>query len=98
MLKIVLIFKLFILSSMSIANNLYDFSFTNIDGKSLKLEKFKNKVVLVVNTASMCGLTKQLQTLENVYQNYKDKGLVIVGVPSKVLCKSIVRRKGKRFL
>jgi len=82
MLKIVLIFKLFILSSMSIANNLYDFSFTNIDGKSLELKNFKNKVVLVVNTASMCGLTKQLQTLEDVYQDYKDKGLVIVGVPS----------------
>ena len=41
MLKIVLIFKLFILSSMSIANNLYDFSFTNIDGKSLELKNFK---------------------------------------------------------
>ena len=82
MLKIVLILKLFILSSMSIANNLYDFSFTNIDGKSLELKTFRNKVVLVVNTASMCGLTKQFQKLEKVYQDYKDKGLVIVGVPS----------------
>ena len=82
MLKIVLILKLFILSSMSFSNSLYNFSFTSIDGKNLELKSFKNKVILLVNTASMCGFTKQYQALEQVYQNYKDKGLIVLGVPS----------------
>ena len=82
MLRIVLILKLFILSSMSFSNSLYNFSFTSIDGKNLELKSFKNKVVLLVNTASMCGFTKQYQALEKVYQDYKNKGLIVLGVPS----------------
>ena len=60
---------------MSYSNNLYEFSFTSIDGKKLELKSFKNKVILIVNTASMCGFTKQYEGLEKVYQDYKDKGL-----------------------
>ena len=82
MLRIVLILILLIFSRMSLSNNLYDFSFTGIDGKILEFNSFKEKVVLVVNTASMCGLTKQYDALEKVYQEYKAKGLVIVGIPS----------------
>ncbi len=82
MLRIVLILKIFIFTSMSLSNNLYDFSFTGIDGKSLELKSFKNKVVLVVNTASMCGLTKQYDSLEDLYQTYKDEGLIVIGIPS----------------
>ena len=82
MLRIVLILQLFILSNLSLSNTLYNFSFTSIDGKNLELKSFKDKVVLIVNTASMCGFTKQYESLEQVYQNYKDKGLVIIGVPS----------------
>ncbi len=61
----------------------YDFSFkTLIDGKILPLSDFKGSVILIVNTASQCGFTSQYEGLEKLYQNYKDKGLVIIGVPS----------------
>lgn len=64
------------------AKTAHDFSFTGIDGKPLPLEQFSGKVVLVVNTASECGYTPQYEDLEALWQANRDKGLVIVGVPS----------------
>jgi glutathione peroxidase len=61
--------------------NAYDFSFTSIDGDPLPLSSFKGKPVLVVNTASKCGLTPQYEGLEKLWSDYKDKGLVVLGVP-----------------
>ena len=60
----------------------HDFSFTAIDGTELPLSDFKGKTVLVVNTASQCSFTKQYGPLQTLYEEYKDRGLVIVGVPS----------------
>ena len=60
----------------------YQFTFTSIDGKPMSMADFKGKTVLVVNTASQCGFTPQYTALEAVYKKYKDKGLVVVGVPS----------------
>ncbi len=61
----------------------YDYSFTTLIGeKPLPLSQFKGKVVLVVNTASQCGFTKQYSGLQKLYDTYRDKGLVILGVPS----------------
>ncbi len=59
-----------------------DFAFTAIDGTPLPLSAFAGKVVLVVNTASFCGFTKQYDGLQKLYAAYKDRGLVVLGVPS----------------
>ncbi|MCC9600070.1 glutathione peroxidase [Stieleria sp. JC731] len=53
----------------------------DIDGKEVDLEDYEGKVVLIVNTASQCGLTPQYTGLEALYQKYKDKGFVILGFP-----------------
>lgn len=64
------------------ASELYRYSLKKVDGSSQELKSFKDKVVLVTNIATRCGYTPQLDGLEKLYQKYKDKGLVILGVPS----------------
>lgn len=59
----------------------YDFSAGSLQGKDISMDTYKGKVVLVVNTASKCGLTPQYEGLEKLYREYKDKGLVILGFP-----------------
>lgn len=59
----------------------YDFNATSLQGKEVGMDTYKGKVVIVVNTASKCGLTPQYEGLEKLYREYKDNGLVILGFP-----------------
>lgn len=61
--------------------SVYDFSATDIRGQELSLETFKDKVLLIVNTASKCGFTPQFEGLETLYAELKDEGLVVLGFP-----------------
>ena len=58
------------------------FSFTSIDGQPLSLADYRGKAVLVVNTASRCGFTHQYAGLQTLWETYRDRGLVVLGVPS----------------
>ena len=60
----------------------FDFNIKSIEGNEINLENFKNNVILLVNTASYCGFTKQYDGLQKIYEKYKDKGLIVMGVPS----------------
>ncbi len=59
-----------------------EFSFKGLDGGVVNLEDYKDKVIVVVNVASRCGFTYQYQDLQELWANYKEKNLVVVGVPS----------------
>ena len=60
----------------------YDFSIESITGETINFKDYKNKVILVVNTASYCGFTKQYDELQELWDLYKEKGLIVLGVPS----------------
>ena len=58
------------------------FNFTTIDGTGLALESYRGSAVLIVNTASECGYTPQYAGLQDLWERYRDRGLVVLGVPS----------------
>ena len=60
----------------------YDFKFKDLDGSALNLSEYKSKVVVVVNVASQCGFTNQYEDMQNVWEQYQAKGIVMLGVPS----------------
>ena len=60
----------------------YDYRFDGIDGNQIELSDFRNKVIVVVNVASRCGYTPQYKDLQTLYNNYKDRNLIIIGVPT----------------
>jgi len=64
------------------APSAYDFSFPAIDAGEIHLSEYNDKVVLLVNTASMCGFTPQYTGLQKLWEDYRDEGLVVLGVPS----------------
>ena len=64
------------------AKSVLDFTMKNIDGKDIKLNSYKGKTILIVNTASKCGYTPQYEGLQKIYDKYKDQGFVILGFPA----------------
>jgi glutathione peroxidase len=69
-------------AAASPAKSIYEFQMKDIDGKDVKLKKYKGNVLLVVNTASKCGYTPQYEGLQAIYTKYHDKGFEILGFPA----------------
>jgi glutathione peroxidase len=67
---------------MAADKTIFDFTLNSIDGQPVALSAYKGKIVLLVNVASRCGYTPQYTALEATYEKYKDKGLVIIGIPA----------------
>ena len=64
------------------SKTLFDFKINSINGGELDLSSFKGKTILLVNVASNCGFTNQYDDLQNLYDNFKDKGLIVIGIPT----------------
>jgi len=82
---IILTIFMFFFKSSVMANYdkvFYDFKIEGVSGEIINLSDYKNKVVLIVNTASYCGFTKQYDELQELWDLYKSKGLIVLGVPS----------------
>ena len=60
----------------------YDFKFKDLDGSILDLAEYKGKIIVVVNVASQCGFTNQYEDMQNVWEKYQSKGIIMLGVPS----------------
>jgi glutathione peroxidase len=80
--KILVLLALVGTSLMAAEKTVYDFTLNTIDGQPAPLSAYKGKIVLLVNVASKCGYTPQYTALESIYEKYKDRGFVIVGVPA----------------
>jgi len=82
--------KFFLMVSLCVAavvagaqsHSIYDFTMKSIDGQPVSLKDYNGKVVMLVNVASKCGFTPQYTALEALYEKYKDRGFVIIGVPA----------------
>jgi len=64
------------------SSSAYDYEFTGINGNSIKLSDYKNKVIVIVNVASRCGYTPQYNDLQTLWSKYKSKDLIVIGVPT----------------
>ena len=85
--KKTLIILVLMLSFFSKGHSKYEqlatsFIFNGVDGVNVNLADYTNKVIVVVNVASRCGFTNQYEDLQTIWSNYKDKNLVVIGVPS----------------
>ena len=90
MIKLVLMYKFILLISImffsfnsnATEGSFYDFDIKSISGEKINLSEYKDKVVLLVNTASQCGFTPQYSGLQKIYDRYKDDNFIVLGVPS----------------
>ena len=85
--KITLVILIMIFFSKNVASSNYDkvffdFQINSITGEMIDLKNYSNKVILLVNTASYCGFTKQYTDLQKLWEKYKSQGLIVLGIPS----------------
>jgi glutathione peroxidase len=80
--KHIIILTFFLLGVVFASDSFYSIKVKNIDGKTVSMSKYKNMVVLIVNTASKCDLANQYIGLEKLYQKYKSKGFAVLAFPS----------------
>ena len=89
MLKKFRLFLLFVMMSFS-GNNVnadyeklaYDFNFKDLDGSPLNLSEYRGKVIVAINVASQCGFTSQYEDMQQIWEKYQSKGIIILGIPS----------------
>jgi glutathione peroxidase len=79
---IIIMFSFFNKTMSNNTETFFDLNVNSISGDALNLSKLKGKTILLVNVASNCGFTKQYDDLQNLYDNYKSKGLIVIGMPS----------------
>ncbi len=79
---IMFMFSFFDKASAAYEQLAHEFTFKSIEGNKISLEDYKNKVIVIVNVASRCGFTYQYEDLQTLWSNYKDKNLVVIGVPT----------------
>ena len=82
---LIIFFMIFFSKNNVLANYdkvFFDFKINSISGEQIDLGNYQNKVILVVNTASYCGFTKQYDDLQSLWEKYKSEGLIVLGVPS----------------
>ena len=79
---ITLMFSFFNKVQANYEKTLFDLSIKNIDNKVVHLKEYKDKTILLVNVASQCGFTKQYNSLQTLYEKYKNQGLIVIGIPS----------------
>lgn len=79
-----LVWAFLLIGAVAVAGekSVYDFTLNSIEGEPTSLAKFRGKVVLLVNVASRCGFTPQYSALEKVYETFKERNFVIVGIPA----------------
>ncbi len=81
--KLALLLTLILLmGTQEVKTSFYDFTVTNIRGQEVSMNDFKGKVIMVVNTASLCGFTKQYSDLQKLYDTYRDDGFMMLGFPA----------------
>ena len=79
---VIIMFSFFNKAMSDNSKTLFDFKINSINGGELDLSSFKGKTILLVNVASKCGFTNQYDDLQNLYDNFKDKGLIVIGIPT----------------
>jgi glutathione peroxidase len=79
---IIMMFSFFNKTMSNNTETFFDLNVNSINGDVLNLSKLKGKTILLVNVASNCGFTKQYEDLQNLYDSYKNKGLIVIGMPS----------------